>query len=104
MEEAERLGDEAILAEGLTRLGVTASWLGENDRALTLLRRAVADAKATGDPRILADATRWVALVLLWGSTPVGEALPKSDAWRSRRAGPGWRTPSSSWSRARCLH
>ena len=77
VEKAEQLGDEAILAEGLMRLGVTASWLGENDRALTLLRRAVTDAKATGDPRILADATRWVALVLLWGSTPVGEALPE---------------------------
>ncbi|MGH3062830.1 MAG: adenylate/guanylate cyclase domain-containing protein [Gaiellaceae bacterium] len=77
VKEAERLGDDAILAEGLTRLGVTASWLGENDRALTLLRRAVAVAKATGDPRIVADATRWVALVLLWGSTPVDEALPE---------------------------
>jgi class 3 adenylate cyclase/tetratricopeptide (TPR) repeat protein len=75
--EAERLGDLSVLAEGLTRLGVIASWLGENDRALTLLRRAVADAKATDDPRILADATRWVAIVLLWGSTPVGEALPE---------------------------
>ncbi|HEU4943277.1 MAG TPA: hypothetical protein VFT18_08410, partial [Gaiellaceae bacterium] len=75
VEEAERLGDQAILAEGLTRLGVIASWNGENDRALALLRRAVVDAKSTGDPRILADATRWVAIVLLWGSTPVGEAL-----------------------------
>jgi class 3 adenylate cyclase/tetratricopeptide (TPR) repeat protein len=77
VQEAERLGDLSILAEGLTRLGVIASWLGENDRALTFLRRAVADAKATGDPRILAEPTRWVALVLLWGSTPVGEALPE---------------------------
>ena len=91
VEEAERLGDESILAEGLTRLGVIASWLGENDRALTLLRRAVADAKTSGDPRILADATRWVALVLLWGSTPVGEALPEVRRLAESTGGAGLR-------------
>ena len=90
VEEAERLGDESILAEGLTRLGVIASWLGENDRALTLLRRAVADAKTSGDPRILADATRWVALVLLWGSTPVGEALPEVRRLAESTGGAGF--------------
>ena len=90
VEEAERLGDVSILAEGLTRLGVIASWLGENDRALTLLRRAVADAKTSGDPRILADATRWVALVLLWGSTPVGEALPEVRRLAESTGGAGF--------------
>ncbi len=89
VEEAERLGDESILAEGLTRLGVIASWLGENDRALTLLRRAVADAKATGDPRILADATRWVGIVTLWGSTPVDEALREVRQLAKSTAGAG---------------
>ncbi len=90
VEEAERLGDVSILAEGLTRLGVIASWLGENDRALTLLRRAVADARTSGDPRILADATRWVALVLLWGSTPVGEALPEVRRLAESTGGAGF--------------
>ena len=28
--EAEKLGHEAVLAEGLTRLGVLSSWLGDN--------------------------------------------------------------------------
>jgi class 3 adenylate cyclase/tetratricopeptide (TPR) repeat protein len=80
VEEAERLGDEAVLAEGLMRLGVLQSWLGANDRAEELLRRSIPHAQSVGDLRMLADARRWLAIVLLWGSTPVDEALAEIRA------------------------
>jgi class 3 adenylate cyclase/tetratricopeptide (TPR) repeat protein len=73
--EAEQTGEEAILAEGLMRLGVVASWLGANVRAEHELRRAMTHAHSLGDPKIVADARRWVGIVLLWGPTPVDEAL-----------------------------
>ena len=73
--EAERLGDEAVLAEGLTRLGVLKSWLGYNDSAAELLRRSFERAQQLGDTRLQADALHWGLLVLLWGPTPVEEAL-----------------------------
>ncbi len=86
--EAEHLGDAAILAEGLMRLGVIASWLGANARAEHQLRRAMAQAQALGDPKIEADARRWVGIVLLWGPTPVEEALVAVRAL-GQAAGPG---------------
>jgi tetratricopeptide (TPR) repeat protein len=75
VQEAEGLGDEAILGEGLMRLAVLQSWLGASADAEQLLRRAVTHAQAVGDLRTLDDARRWLAIVLLWGPTPVDEAL-----------------------------
>jgi class 3 adenylate cyclase/tetratricopeptide (TPR) repeat protein len=86
--EAEQMGDAAILAEGLMRLGVIASWLGANTRAEHQLRRAMTHAQALGDPKIEADARRWVGIVLLWGPTPVEEALVEVRAL-AQAAGPG---------------
>jgi tetratricopeptide (TPR) repeat protein len=75
VEEAERLGDSAILAEGLVRLGTTSSWLGNNRRAEQVLRRSIEHASSTGHSLIASDAVQWLSLVLLWGPTPVETAL-----------------------------
>jgi class 3 adenylate cyclase/tetratricopeptide (TPR) repeat protein len=73
--EAERLGEETILAEGFWRLGVLNMWLGDNAKAERLLRRSVAHAGSLGEAQLRVDALHWLALVLLWGATPVDEAL-----------------------------
>ncbi|HKY12742.1 MAG TPA: adenylate/guanylate cyclase domain-containing protein [Gaiellaceae bacterium] len=73
--EAEQLGDEAVLAEGLTRLGVLNSWLGDNRKAEQLLRRALERAQRLGDARLEADALHWWLLVLVWGPARVDEGL-----------------------------
>jgi tetratricopeptide (TPR) repeat protein len=93
IEEAERLGDSAILAEGLMRLGTTSSWLGNNRRAEKLLRRSIEHANSAGHPLIASDAVQWLALVLLWGPTSVetaiaelrrlGESTPTSEVARA---------------------
>ena len=75
IEEAERLGDSAILAEGLMRLGVTSSWLGNNGRAEQLLRRSIDHASSGAHSLLASDAVHWLSLVLLWGPTPVETAL-----------------------------
>jgi class 3 adenylate cyclase/tetratricopeptide (TPR) repeat protein len=73
--DAERLGDEATLAEALGRFGVLAMWLGRNERAEELLRRSLRHAESVGDVRRKSEAVFWIALVLLWGRTPVEAAL-----------------------------
>jgi class 3 adenylate cyclase/tetratricopeptide (TPR) repeat protein len=93
IEEAERLGDSAILAEGLMRLGTTSSWLGNNRRAEQLLRRSIEHANSAGHSLIASDAVQWLALVMLWGPTPVETALAEL-----RRLGES--TPTSEVARA----
>ena len=73
--EAEQLGEQALLAEGLIRLGVLASWLGDNRKAGRLLRRALDQADSLGQRRLTSDALFSGLLVLLWGPTPVDQAL-----------------------------
>jgi tetratricopeptide (TPR) repeat protein len=73
--EAKRLGDTAILAEGLMRLGVMSSWLGNNRRAEELLRRSLEHARSGAHSHIASDAVHWLSIVLLWGPTPVEQAL-----------------------------
>jgi class 3 adenylate cyclase/tetratricopeptide (TPR) repeat protein len=75
VDEAERLGDEAVLAEALARSGVLAMWLGENARADRLLRRSLEHAEPLGNVRRTSEAVFWIALDLLWGPTPVETAL-----------------------------
>jgi tetratricopeptide (TPR) repeat protein len=91
--EAEQLGDEAVLAEGLTRLGVLNSWLGDNGTAAQLLRGSLERAQRLGDARLEADALHWGLLVLLWGPTPVDEALRECRRFR-RSTEPGQRAHS----------
>jgi class 3 adenylate cyclase len=66
--EAERLGDETILAEGLWRLAVLNIWLGDNAKGEQLLRSSLEHGESL-------EALHWIGLVLLWGATPVDEAL-----------------------------
>ena len=81
IEEAERIGDEAILAEALGHLGTLQMWLGDNEEAERLLRRSLEHADAVGNHRLRSEAMRWIALVMLWGSTPVDEALQQCRAF-----------------------
>jgi len=91
--EAERLGDEGVLAEGLTRLGVLRSWLGDNDSAAELLRDSLERAQRLADARLEADALHWGLLVLLWGPTPVEEGLATCRRFRESTE-PGQRAHS----------
>jgi class 3 adenylate cyclase/tetratricopeptide (TPR) repeat protein len=91
--DAERLGVEAVLAEGLTRLGVVKSWLGDNKTAAELLRRSRERARRLGDARLETDALHWELLVLLWGPTPVEEGLAECRRLREATE-PGQRAHS----------
>ncbi|HET7857490.1 MAG TPA: adenylate/guanylate cyclase domain-containing protein [Gaiellaceae bacterium] len=95
VEEATRLDDSAILAEGLMRLGVMESWLGDNERAAQLLRRSLEHASAGAHSQITSDAIHWLALVLLWGPMPVERALAEL-----RRLDESESTPASQMARA----
>jgi class 3 adenylate cyclase/tetratricopeptide (TPR) repeat protein len=72
---AERLGNDGTAAEALYRLGVLAAWTDDLERSSELLRRALERAEAAGDTRTKAQALHWLALNLLWGMTPVDDAL-----------------------------
>jgi class 3 adenylate cyclase/tetratricopeptide (TPR) repeat protein len=73
--EAEKLDDRSVIAEALLRLAVLNMWLGENNRAELLSRRAIAEADALGDHRLKSQALFWIGLILMWGPTPVDDAL-----------------------------
>jgi class 3 adenylate cyclase/tetratricopeptide (TPR) repeat protein len=73
--EAERLGDDAILSEALRRYAVLLMWLGDARGAEQYFRRCLEVANAAGRLRLKAEAIYWLALILLWGSTPVDQAL-----------------------------
>jgi class 3 adenylate cyclase/tetratricopeptide (TPR) repeat protein len=77
-QDAERLGDDAIVAEALLRLGVISNWLGDDKRAEQLLRSSLARTESIGNLRLRSDVMHWIGLVLLWGSTPVEAALEES--------------------------
>jgi class 3 adenylate cyclase len=77
--EADRLGEQAIVAEALRRLAVLNTWLGNNERGEQLLRRSLEHAESIGDRRLQSEAAFWVGLRLLWGSTPVDEALRECE-------------------------
>jgi class 3 adenylate cyclase/tetratricopeptide (TPR) repeat protein len=73
--EAEALGERRILAEGLWRLAVVHAWLGDNTKAVELLKTSLEHSESIGDARTRGEALRWLGTVLLWGPTPVDEAL-----------------------------
>jgi tetratricopeptide (TPR) repeat protein len=77
--EAERLGDDVILAEALRRYAVQMMWLGDNDEAERRLRRSLELALSADAPRLKAEAIYWLALTFLWGPTPVDEALSECE-------------------------
>jgi class 3 adenylate cyclase/tetratricopeptide (TPR) repeat protein len=77
--EAEHLGDDAILAEGLRRLSALQMWLGDNSMSEQHLRRSLELADAVGSVKLRGEAIYWLALVLLWGPTPVDDALRECE-------------------------
>ena len=81
IDEAERIGNEAILADALGHQGTLQMWLGDNEEAERLLRRSLEHADAVGNHRLRSEAMRWIALVMLWGATPVGVALQQCRAF-----------------------
>ena len=74
--DAERIGNETILADALGHLGTLQMWLGDNEEAERLLRRSLEHADAVGNHRLRSEAMRWIALVMLWGATPVDAGAP----------------------------
>jgi class 3 adenylate cyclase len=88
MAEAERLGQEAILAEALWRLAVLNAWVGDNAKGGQLLRSSLEHSESLGDARLRAEALWWIGIVLLWGPTPVDEALEECRRL-ARSTGPG---------------
>ncbi len=79
--EAERIGEEAVLAETLGRQGTLNMWLGDNEEAERLLRRSLEHANVVGNHRLRSEAMRWIALVMLWGPTPVDVSLKECRAF-----------------------
>jgi len=77
VEEAQRLGDPHLLVEAYRRLAILQMWRGDNRRGQELLRAAMDHAEASGVPPV-AETLYWIALLLLWGPTPVDEALRES--------------------------
>jgi AAA ATPase domain len=80
--EATRLGEPSILAEALSRLGVLATWLGDNDKGEQLLRSSLEHAESLDDVRLRSEVTHWLALGMTWGRTPVDNALRECRALR----------------------
>ena len=85
IDDAERIGDEAILADALGHLGTLQMWLGDNEEAERLLRRSLEHADAVGNHRLRSEAMRWIALVMLWGATPVDAGAPAVPGVRPGR-------------------
>ena len=73
--EAERSGDEVTVAEALWRLGVLQMWIGDSRTGETFVRKALDHSLTLDAVQPTAQAAHWMALLLLWGSTPVEEAL-----------------------------
>jgi class 3 adenylate cyclase len=71
--DAERLGEETIVAESLLRLAVLNVSLGNVERSEQLLRSSLA--RAGRDPRLRSEVINWLGFLLLWGPTPVEAAL-----------------------------
>ena len=85
LDEAERIGDEGLVAELLWRLGVLNTWIGEDERARKLLRASVEKAESAGDQRSKTQAVHWLAVDLLWGPTPVEAALEECSRLAASR-------------------
>ena len=77
--EAERLGEQAIVAEALWRLGVVNTWLGNSERGEQLLLSSLEHAESIGNRQLQSEVVFWIGLRLLWGSTPVDDALRECE-------------------------
>ena len=77
--EAERLGEQAIVAEALWRLGVVSTWLGNSERGEQLLLSSLEHAESIGNRQLQSEVVFWIGLRLLWGPTPVDDALRECE-------------------------
>ena len=83
----EELGDESGLARALGIAGTFRFWLGEMVAAGEDLERSARYAREVGDRAQEAHSLAYVLMVLLWGPTPVGEALERVEELSPRAEG-----------------
>jgi tetratricopeptide (TPR) repeat protein len=83
----KELGDEAGLARALGVAGTVRLWRGETAAAIEDLERAAGYAREVGDRAQEADSLEYVLVALLWGPTPVNQALERVEELRPRAHG-----------------
>jgi class 3 adenylate cyclase/tetratricopeptide (TPR) repeat protein len=76
----EELEDDAGLAEALRLIGIVRLWAGHCGDALQLWERGIEHARRAGDRRLDLDVRKWMALALVQGLTPAGEAIDRIQA------------------------
>jgi class 3 adenylate cyclase len=83
----KELGDEAGLARALGVAGTVRLWRGETAAAIEDLERAARYARDVGDRAQEADSLEYVLVAMLWGPTPVDQALERVEELRPRAQG-----------------
>jgi class 3 adenylate cyclase/tetratricopeptide (TPR) repeat protein len=83
----KELGDEAALARALGVAGTLRFWRGEASAALEELERAARYAREVGDLAQEAESLEYVLVAMLWGPTPVDQALERVEELRPRGQG-----------------
>jgi len=81
------LGDEAGLARALGVAGTLRLWRGEAALAIEDLERAARSARDAGDRAQEADSLEYVLVAMVWGPTPVEEAMQRVKELRPRAQG-----------------
>jgi class 3 adenylate cyclase/tetratricopeptide (TPR) repeat protein len=80
----EELGDRAALARALGVAGTLRYWRGEVEAAAKDLEQAARYARDVGDRAQEAHSLQYVVMAILWGPTPVDQALERVEEIRSR--------------------
>ena len=75
----EKLGDEAALARALSVAGMVRFWRGEAAAAITDLEQAARYARQVGDRAQEAESLQYALMAMLWGPTPVDDALKRLE-------------------------
>ena len=83
----KELGDEPGLARALGVAGTLRFWRGEAAAAIEDLERAARYAREVGDRPQEADSLEYVLVAMLWGPTPVAQALERVEELRPRAQG-----------------
>jgi class 3 adenylate cyclase/tetratricopeptide (TPR) repeat protein len=73
LREAERLGDDSILAEVYCRRGGLALWLNDYRTARSMFDESLRRAISAGDSRQISETVIWLSVGIMWGDTPVAE-------------------------------
>jgi tetratricopeptide (TPR) repeat protein len=83
----KELGDDAGLARALGVAGTLRFWRGEAAAAIEDLERAARYAREVGDRAQEAESLEYVLVAMLWGPTPVDQALERVEELRPRTLG-----------------